>query len=169
MTEKGILDPHDRSTNSIFSDVFMRTVARPLWRNWPAQLVLSLALLLASDTRAQISSWQIGGDDGLTWATNDSVRIFIDFKSAPGAIQPIYLTPEQTVFTHLDNWSPWKFPRELGYVDGERPRAWKNAVGDSRTVHNATYLVDGDSTTYNPPSSNLAVFNWYMRTVVVAY
>ena len=145
----------------------MRTAARLLWTDWPAQLALSLILLLATDVRPQVSSWQIGGDNGLDWTANDSVRVFIDFESLPGAIQPIYLTPEQTVFTHLDNWSPWKVPRELGYVDGERPRAWKNGVGDSRTVHNATYLIDGDSTTYNPPSSNLAVFNFYTIDLAV--
>ena len=51
--------------------------------------------------------------------------------------------------------------RELGYVDGQRPRAWKHGLGDSRTVHNATYLIDGDSTTYNPPSSDLRNFDWF--------
>ena len=51
------------------------------------------------------------------------MRIFIDFDSVPRAIQPIYLTSAQTVFSHLDNWSPWKFPREIGYIDGQRPPA----------------------------------------------
>ena len=112
---------------------------------------LSIALYLCflpGLVSAQISTWRLGGD-GLQWSAGDSIRIFIDFDSVPGAIQPIYLTSDQTVFSHLDDWSPWKFPREIGYVDGQRPRAWKRGLGDSRTVHNATYLVDGDSTTYS--------------------
>ena len=115
---------------------------------------------------AQISTWRLGGD-GLQWSAGDSIRIFIDFDSTPGAIQPIYLTSAQTVFSLLDNWSPWKFPRKIGYVDGQRPRAWKRSLGDSRTVHNATYLVDGDSTTYNPPSSDLRNFDWFTFDVAV--
>ena len=124
-------------------------------------------LLLPSVLSAQISTWQLGGSGGLAWSASDSVRIFIDSDSVPGAIQPIYLTSAQTVFSHLDNWSPWKFPRELGYIDGQRPRAWKRGLGDSRTVHNATYLVDGDSTTYNPPSSDLRNFDWFTFDVAV--
>ena len=124
-------------------------------------------LLLPGVLLAQISTWQLGGSGGLAWSASDSIRIFIDLDSVPGAIQPIYLTSAQTVFSHLDNWSPWKFPRELGYVDGQRPRAWKLGLGDSRTVHNATYLVDGDSTTYNPPSSDLRSFDWFTFDVAV--
>ena len=124
-------------------------------------------LLLPGVLSGQISTWQLGGSGGLAWSASDSIRIFIDLDSVPGAIQPIYLTSTQTVFSHLDNWSPWKFPRELGYVDGQRPRAWKLGLGDSRTVHNATYLVDGDSTTYNPPSSDLGSFDWFTFDVAV--
>ena len=68
-------------------------------------------LLLPSVLSAQISTWQLGGSSGLAWSASDSVRIFIDFDSVPGAIQPIYLTSAQTVFSHLDNWSPWKSSR----------------------------------------------------------
>ena len=130
-------------------------------------LAILSPLLLPSVLSAQISTWQLGGSGGLAWSASDSVHIFIDFDSTPEAIQPIYLTAAQTVFSHLDNWSPWKFPRELGYVDGQRPRAWKHGLGDSRTVHNATYLVDGDSTTYNPPSSDLRNFDWFTFDVAV--
>ena len=130
-------------------------------------LAILFPLVLPSVLSAQISTWQLGGSGGLAWSASDSVRIFIDFDSAPGAIQPIYLTSAQTVFSHLDNWSPWKFPREIGYIDGQRPRAWKHGLGDSRTVHNATYLVDGDSTTYNPPSSDLRNFDWFTFDVAV--
>ena len=38
---------------------------------------------------SQISQWQLGGQTGLEWATSDSNRIFIDFATTPGAIQPI--------------------------------------------------------------------------------
>ncbi|MDE2812959.1 MAG: hypothetical protein OXM01_08050, partial [Gemmatimonadota bacterium] len=97
-------------------------------------LAILSPLLLPSVLSAQISTWQLGGSGGLAWSASDSVHIFIDFDSVPGSIQPIYLTSAQTVFSHLDNWSPWKFPREMGYVDGQRPRAWKHGLGDSRTV-----------------------------------
>ncbi len=62
-------------------------------------------LLLPGILSAQISTWQFGGSGGLAWSASDSVRIFIDFDSVPGAIQPIYRTSTQTVFSHLDNGS----------------------------------------------------------------
>jgi hypothetical protein len=37
---------------------------------------------------SQISQWQLGGQT-LEWPTSDSNRIFIDFATTPGAIQPI--------------------------------------------------------------------------------
>ena len=68
---------------------------------------------------------------------SDSNRIFIDFATAPGAIQPIYLTPDRTAYSHLDNWSgvapaarigfcrrrtPSRLARLLGPRGGDRPR-----------------------------------------------
>ncbi len=91
-------------------------------------------------TEADIALWQIGGS-GLEWAEHDSVAILIDETTTPGAIQPIYIQPDRSVFSYLTNWGDWT-PRELGYVDGERPRV----SGNLR-------LVDGDSTSYLAPSS----------------
>ena len=89
---------------------------------------------------ADIALWQLGGS-GLEWAEHDSVAILIDETTTPGAIQPIYIQPDRSVFSYLTNWGSWT-PRELGYVDGERPRV----SGNLR-------LVDGDSTSYLAPSS----------------
>ena len=89
---------------------------------------------------ADIDLWQIGGS-GLEWAEHDSVAILIDETTTPGAIQPVYIQPDRSVFSYLTNWGSWT-PRELGYVDGERPRV----SGNLR-------LVDGDSTSYLAPSS----------------
>ena len=46
------------------------------------------ALAVPGIASSQISQWQLGGQT-LEWATSDSNRIFIDFASTPGAIQPI--------------------------------------------------------------------------------
>ena len=125
-----------------------------------------LALCLADAGSAQINFWQLGGG-GLVWSEHDSTCIFVDFDSAPRAIQPIYLLPERTVFSYLDDWSPLRVPRDLGYVDGQRPRAWKGNDGAEATVNNAIYLVDGDSTTYNPHTSDLRSLPWYTIDVAV--
>ena len=93
-----------------------------------------------STAEADIVLWQIGGG-GLEWAEHDSVAILIDETTTPGAIQPIYIQPDRSIFSYLTNWGDWT-PRELGYVDGERPRV----SGNLR-------LVDGDSTSYLAPSS----------------
>lgn len=130
-------------------------------------LFSALALLVAGIASAQIEPWQLGGQGGLAWTDNDTTRIMIDVETAPGAIQPFYITSDRSIFSYFSNWSPRKFPLQLGYVDGERPRAWKGSIGDERTVHNATYLVDGDSTTFNPPSSAGIGGIWYTIDLAV--
>ncbi len=125
------------------------------------------ALWAADTASAQIEPWQLGGQSGLAWADSDTTRIMIDVATAPGAIQPYYITTDRSIFSYFSNWSPRKFPLQLGYVDGERPRAWKGSIGDERTVHNATYLVDGDSTTFNPPGSAGIGGIWYTIDLAV--
>ena len=112
-------------------------------------LLCALALV-AQPVSAQISLWKLGGSS-LQWAENDTTRLFIDFTSVPGSIQPIYLTPERTVFAHLDNWVFWRNPSDivLGYVDGETPRTWK--WSDGLAAPNGSLLIDGDPATYYPP------------------
>ena len=100
----------------------------------------ALILLWITTAKADIALWQIGGS-GLEWAEHDSVAILIDDAAKPGALQPVYIQPDRSVFSYLTNWGSWT-PRELGYVDGERPRV----SGNLR-------LVDGDSTSYLAPSS----------------
>ena len=100
----------------------------------------ALILLWITTAKADIALWQIGGS-GLEWAEHDSVAILIDDATKPGALQPVYIQPDRSVFSYLTNWGSWT-PRELGYVDGERPRV----SGNLR-------LVDGDSTSYLAPSS----------------
>ena len=112
--------------------------------------LLCALVLVAQPVSAQISLWKLGGSS-LQWSENDTTRLFIDFASAPGSIQPIYLTPEQTVFAHLDNWVFWRNPSDivLGYVDGETPRTWK--WSDGLAAPNGSLLIDGDPATYYPP------------------
>ena len=102
--------------------------------------LLWLTASWVTTAEADIDLWQIGGS-GLEWAEHDSVAILIDETTTPGAIQPVYIQPDRSVFSYLTNWGDWT-PRELGYVDGERPRV----SGNLR-------LVDGDSTSYLAPSS----------------
>lgn len=128
--------------------------------------VLGFLLLLGGEIAADISTWKLGGE-GLAWSGNDSTSILVDFESAPGAIRPVYIAPDRTVFSYLSNWSPLKFPRDLGFVEGERPRAWKGDRGSEATVSNGTYLVDGDSTTYNPPSTAGIGGDWYTIDLAV--
>ena len=129
-----------------------------------AKWLLTALLLLqgASVSRAQVSRWQLGGD-GLQWTGNDSISILVDVT--PTAIQPFYLTPDQNVFTQLDNWSARKFPHELGFVDGERPRAWWLGLG-SDVDYSATYLIDGDSSSYLPPTTE-GRYDWFTFDLAV--
>lgn len=103
-----------------------------------ARIFACLVVFLHTAADAEVTPWQIGGS-GLDWATSDSVAILVD--KALGAIRPVYIRPDRPVFSYLENWGDWN-PRELGYVDGERPR-----------VAGGTRLVDGDSTSYLAPSS----------------
>ena len=126
----------------------------------------SLWLVLAGSTsEAQRQNWQIGGS-GLAWSEGDSVQVLIDFAAEPAAIQPIYIDSTRSVFTYFSGWQPLKDPRELTYVEGETPRSWKGSQGNVTTAHNGTYMVDGDSSTFNPPvSSNPEV--WYTIDLAV--
>ena len=126
-------------------------------RHW---FVVVASVGFATATQAEITLWQMGGD-GLPWADNDSAQVMIDFEAAPTSIQPKFVTSDSTVFIFLDDWSPKKNPDELGFVDGERPRAWKGCCGTSSTVDNALNLIDGTGLTYNPTTSNSISSEYY--------
>ncbi len=120
-----------------------------------ASIVL-FTLILAQSATAQISHWQLGGS-GLSWSENDTTRLFIDFATTPGAIQPTYFTLDETVFSHIDNWAFWRDPsdRIFDYLDGETPRMWKWNNGIPDPSENGSWLIDDDPTTYNPPKADL--------------
>ena len=82
----------------------------------------------ATASGAQRQSWQIGGA-GLAWSEGDSAVVLVDFDSVPGAIQPVYIEPDQSLFSLFTDWEPLKEPRELTYVEGETPRAWEGVAG----------------------------------------
>ncbi len=117
-------------------------------------LILIACMSPPAPIQAQVSIWQLGGSGGLQWAASDTNHILIDFSTVPNAIQPVYFTPEHTVYSHLENWAALRNPRELGFVDGERPRSWRDAFGGEAPDRNGTYLVDGDSLTFTPPLSD---------------
>ena len=117
--------------------------------------IVLFTLILAQSATAQISHWQLGGS-GLAWSENDTTRLFIDFATTPGAIQPTYFTLDETVFSHIDNWAFWRDPsdRVFDYLDGETPRMWKWNHGVPDPSENGSWLIDGDPLTYNPPKAD---------------
>lgn len=112
-------------------------------------------LIVAQSAAAQISHWQLGGS-GLSWSENDTTRLFVDFATTPGAIQPTYFALDETVFSHIDNWAFWRDPsdRIFDYLDGETPRMWKWNHGVPDPSENGSWLIDGDPLTYNPPKAD---------------
>jgi hypothetical protein len=118
-------------------------------------LITLFIMGLAQSTSAQISHWQLGGS-GLAWSENDTTRLFVDFASTPGAIQPTYFDPEETVFSQIDNWAFWRDPsdRVFDYLDGETPRMWKWNHGIPDPSENGSWLIDADPATYNPPKAS---------------
>ena len=125
-----------------------------------------LLVCWATASGAQRQSWQIGGA-GLAWSEGDSSVVLVDFDSVPGAIQPVYIDPNQSLFSLFTGWEPLKEPRELSYVEGETPRAWKGSQGNETTAHNGTYMVDGDSMSFNPPVSSNPESVWYTIDLAV--
>ncbi|MBI2201740.1 MAG: hypothetical protein HYU43_07340, partial [Armatimonadetes bacterium] len=121
-----------------------------------AWLAAVLGLLAAGNGETQVALWKLGGSD-LGWGEADSTHIFIDFERTPGAIQPVYFTPERAVFSHVDHWAFWRDPtdRVLEYVEGEMPRMWKWNHGIPDPSENGSLLVDGDLITYNAPKADL--------------
>jgi hypothetical protein len=105
-------------------------------------------LLAAGAGQAQVSVWKLGGS-GLRWSENDTVRVLVEVDEQANAIRPRYFTPDQDILPFLENWSELRVPRELGFVDGQRPRLWTgDGLGINSTSDNTRY-VDGDRTTYN--------------------
>ncbi len=127
----------------------MRRVSIAIW-------LMALSILSSSQsTTAQIAHWQLGGS-GLSYSENDTTRLFVDFATTPGAIQPTYFTLDETVFFHIDNWAFWRDPsdRIFDYLDGEMPRMWKWNHGVPDPSENGSWLIDGDPITYNPPKAD---------------
>ena len=114
--------------------------------------LLPLAVLMwLAPAAAQVSFWQLGGS-GLEWAAEDTVEVLIDFDSAPGAIQPMYLTPDQNVVPLRQGWSTFRQPNllgEIGFIEEEKPRIWKWDDGRSNPTESGILLVDADSLTYS--------------------
>ena len=128
---------------------------------------LLAVLLSAGSAAADISFWQMGGRAGLSWTGLDTASVLVDTSTQRTAIQPTYITPDRSVFSFLSNWSGDKQPLSLDYFDGQRPRVWRRWDGDIRNGYQGTFLVDGDSTTYNPPSSSYGTLEWYTIDVAV--
>lgn len=146
---------------------------RPLSYNGQKGRVMAATTLIwlllvcgAMASSAQRHHWQIGGA-GLAWSEHDSAVVLIDFDSVPGAIQPVYIDPDQSLLALFSGWEPLKEPRELSYVEGETPRAWKGSQGNETTAHNGTYMVDGDSMSFNPPVSSNPESVWYTLDLAV--
>ena len=89
-------------------------------------IMIIAAALSTTPTQAQVSLWQLGGDERV-WSENDSSQVFVDFETFPGAIAPVYFNGEENIFSKLNSWSPFKFPTDLGYEDGFIPRVWRAA------------------------------------------
>ena len=117
------------------------------------------ALLWAAPGAAQVDLWKVGGS-GLSWSQIDSTELFIDFDEAANAVQPIYFEPDRTVFSYMHErgyWrdeSFWREPRYLGFVAGEAPRMWKWDEGIGDPSESGIRMIDGDSTTFNPPKAD---------------
>ncbi|MEE3233354.1 MAG: hypothetical protein VX294_04245 [Candidatus Latescibacterota bacterium] len=109
-------------------------------------------ILFASIIEAELGNWKLGGN-GLSWSDNDTVRVLIDTNGMPGSIQPQYIHPDINVIGLLKDWSFLRQPKDLGYIDGERPRIWKWNEGNGDPTENGVALIDGDSTTYNSSKS----------------
>ncbi|MBI2504595.1 MAG: hypothetical protein HYW07_15355 [Candidatus Latescibacteria bacterium] len=123
-------------------------------------LAAAICLLAASATEAQVAFWKLGGS-GLKWSESDTTGELIDFDEQAKAIRPRYFTPEQDILPFLKDWSELRVPRELGFVDGLRPRLWTaDGVGINSTSDNTRY-VDGDRTTYNSSVSSDFGADWF--------
>ena len=119
-------------------------------RRFALVAALCLGLGWSPQAQADVTIWKLGGS-GLRWSQQDTASIFIDYDETRNAIQPLHITPDVSVFTHLEDWSALKIPRELGYEDGERPRAWRGGAGSENPGSSAFYLIDGDSLSSNTP------------------
>ena len=110
-------------------------------------LTIGVGLLAPAALKAEVTTWQLGGSQ--PWAGQDTVSIMIDFERVPGAIQPVRVDPSVNIISLLDNWTTFRQPKELGYIDGERPRIWKWNEGNGDPTENGVALIDADSSTYN--------------------
>jgi len=132
------------------------------------RLILFFSITITTTLDAQVSVWKIGGS-GLQWSQNDTTRLFVDFGSAPGSIQPIYFQADENAFQRIDNWTFWRDPsdRIFDYIDGEMPRMWKWNHGIPDPSEDGSRLIDDDSTTYNPPKADQLAKETFTMDVAV--
>jgi hypothetical protein len=126
--------------------------------------------LWATVVIAQVNIWKLGGD-GLDWAAQDTVEVLIDFEAAPGAIQPLYLTPDQSVISLRQGWSTLREPNllgEIGFINEERPRIWKWDDGRINPTESGILLVDADSSTYSTAIADRIDFQFLTFDLSVA-
>ena len=126
-------------------------------RTCDSNFLVCALLLCAAPLAAQVGAWKIGGS-GMAWSEGDSIGVLVDIGED---LRPVYFDPQRNAYEHFSGWKPLREPRQLDFVAGEVPRAWKGARGNETTAHNGTYLVDGDSTTFNPPVSSAPESVWY--------
>jgi len=131
-------------------------------------IILLLLTGAPNHSGAEVERWKIGGS-GLSWAVNDTIGVFTDVTTTPGALQPEYFSLEENILSSRSSWSPFKSPTELDYVDGSLPRIWRAANGFywyTAGVITPNW-VDGDSLSYSPPVARGANSEWYTIDVGV--
>ena len=88
------------------------------------------------------------GEGGESWSDFTRLKQLVDFDSAPGAIQPLELRPDENILPKLSPWARWQTPRDPLFRLGQ-PRMWRGNVPESHIASDIDplILVDGDPTT----------------------
>ena len=113
-----------------------------------APAVLAAMLAVSGDVSAQLSQWSLGGEGGESWSDWTRLKQLVDLDSAPGAIQPLELRPDENILPKLSPWARWQEPRDPLFRLGQ-PRMWRGNVHESHIASDIDplILVDGDPTT----------------------
>ena len=107
-------------------------------------LTLFWGLLSAHSVAAEVSRWRFGGDDGHDWGDWTRVNTMMDVETAPGAIQPFELHPEENLLLRLGPWARWREPRDPSWRPG-MPRIWRRTAPEQNSIDwDPRVLLDGD-------------------------
>ena len=115
----------------------------------PSSIVIAVAIHVSGMCWGQ-ESWILGGEGGHSWSEVAELNALGDASTAPGALQPWELRPDENLLPRVSErftWSPRQVPQDPFWSEG-MPRFWRGRKMPGQ-MEPISRFVDGDPYTLN--------------------